>query len=90
MSIFGESRRFVAGLAAAALLTVSVAGVVGAETGGSGNGGASNANSDGGSVNMGDIDSGSSTGDVASIVSDAIAAGGDNIAATIISQILGS
>lgn len=89
-----EIRRVATGLAVAGLLSVSFAGAVGAqdvETGASGNGGGSNANASGGAVTVGDVDSGSSSGsatDVGSIVADAIAAGGDDLAANIIAQIL--
>jgi hypothetical protein len=65
MTFLGESRRLVAGIAAAGLLTVALAGGISAQTidtSGVGNGGDSNANSDGGSINMGPIGSGGSSG----------------------------
>jgi hypothetical protein len=83
----------VAGIAAAGLLTVALSGGVGAqaETSGVGNGGASNANSDGGSINMGPIGTGENSGvDVGSAVAGALTVGHDDLAASIIAQIMGS
>ncbi|MCC6313295.1 MAG: hypothetical protein IT337_04735 [Thermomicrobiales bacterium] len=91
----GETRRLIAGLAVAGMLSVAVAGGVSAQdTGAAGNGGGSNANADGGAVTMGDVGSGGSSGssaDVASIVADAIAnSGTDHLAADVIAAILGN
>jgi len=93
MAILGESRRLVAGLAAAGLLTVAIAGGTGAqaETSGVGNGGNSNANSDGGSIDLGPIGTGSNEGvDVDAAVDAAMTVGHEDLAASIIAQIMGS
>ncbi|HYO29216.1 MAG TPA: hypothetical protein VER37_01430 [Thermomicrobiales bacterium] len=89
-----EARRLLAGLAVAGLLSVSVAsGASAQETAAAGNGGGSNASADGGGVGMTDVDSGGNSGtttSVGDIVAGAVAVGGDDIAANIIAQILGS
>jgi hypothetical protein len=89
-----EARRLLAGLAVAGLLSVSVAsGTSAQETAAAGNGGGSNASADGGGVGMTDVDSGGNSGtttSVGDIVAGAVAVGGDDIAANIIAQILGS
>ncbi len=91
-----EARRLLAGIAVAGLLSVSLAAGVGAQdvdTAVAGNGGGSNASADGGAVGMTDVNSGDTSGTTASIgdiVSGAIAVGGDDLAGTIIAQILGS
>ncbi|MBA3414963.1 MAG: hypothetical protein H0U10_07055 [Chloroflexia bacterium] len=90
------ARRLLAGLAVAGLLSVSLAAGVGAQdvdTASSGNGGGSTASADGGAVGMTDVNSGDTSGSTASvgdIVAGAIAVGGDDLAATIIAEILGS
>ncbi|MFM9107051.1 MAG: hypothetical protein ACKOWF_10185 [Chloroflexota bacterium] len=93
MAIIGETRRLVAGLAAAGLLTVAIAGAASAqaETSGVGNGGNSNANSDGGSIDLGPIGTGSNEGvDVGAAVETAMGVDHDDLAASIIAQIMGS
>ena len=88
-----ETRRVLVGLTAAGLLSVSVvAGAAAQETSSAGNGGSSNVSANGGAVGMTDVDSGSNSGSttaIGDIVSAALASGGEDIASSIISQVLG-
>lgn len=90
-----ETRRLIAGLAVAGLLSVGLVGGAGAQQiAAGGNGGGSNANADGGSVTLGDTESGGSSGsstDVAGLVGGAVATGStDSLAQQIIASILGN
>ena len=79
MHRIGAARRMVAGAAAAALLTVSLAAGVSADVVATGNGGDSLATASGGPITIGAVESGESTGSVVGV-----GTLGDDIAAAVL------